>query len=184
MFVGDKRPLNSVERSIGRAYLPCCPRLRRLIQGKSESVKITVQDAKDCFYLYEELSSCVTKQVIGPRIPRSWLEQLDDGSWDVVDTDEIESWVRQCASVEPVSESDYCQIRMTAIFMEDVNAVYTLECAHRGHLLAARALHERCLLIRGLPFPRTETIGNVYIRRSCHPQRLASFKRASCFTAH
>ena len=66
-------------------------------------------------------------------------------------------------SVETVSGLDYCQIGMTAIVMRDVNAVYTLECAHRRQLLAARALHERSLLISGLPFPRTKTIGDVHI---------------------
>ena len=47
--------------------------------------------------------------------------------------------------------------------MGDVNAVYTFECAHRRQLLAARALHERSLLITGLPFPSTKTIGDVCI---------------------
>ena len=48
--------------------------------------------------------------------------------------------------------------------MGGVNAVYTLGCAHRRQLLAARALNERSLLIRGLPFPRTKTIGTyIYI---------------------
>ena len=84
----------------------------------------------------------MTKQVISPRIPRSWLEQVDDEKWDFVDTEEIESWVSQdlresCISVEPVSEPHHCQIGMTAIVMEDVNAVYTLECAHSRQLLAA-----------------------------------------------
>ena len=50
---------------------------------------------------------------------------------------------------------------MTALVMGDVNAVVTLECAHRRHLLAARALHERSLLMRGLSFLRTKTIGDV-----------------------
>ena len=45
----------------------------------------------------------------------------------------------------------------------DVNALYTLECAHRRQLLAARALNERSLPIRGLSVPRTKTIGDVYI---------------------
>ena len=53
--------------------------------------------------------------------------------------------------------------RLTAIVMGDVNAVYTIECAHRRLLLAARPLHERSLLIRGLPFPPTKTIGDVYV---------------------
>ena len=84
------------------------------------------------------------------------------------DTAEIEGWVSQdllttCTSGEHVPELDFCQIGMTAIVMGDVNAVYPLECAHRRQLLAARALNERSLLIRGLHFPRPKTIGDVYI---------------------
>ena len=52
---------------------------------------------------------------------------------------------------------------MNAIVMGNVNAVYTLECAHRRQLLAARALNERSLLVIGIPFPRTKTIRDVYI---------------------
>ena len=52
-FIGDRCPLNSRERSIGRAHLPYCPQLRRMILGKSETVQITIGDTKDCFYLYE-----------------------------------------------------------------------------------------------------------------------------------
>ena len=90
------------------------------------------------------------KQVIGPRTSRSSLEHLDDENSDVVDTDEIESWASQGhlktrASVERVSELDDCQIGMTASIIADVNAVYTLECAHLRQLLAARALNERSL---------------------------------------
>ena len=60
-FIGHRRPFNSRERSIGRAHLPNCPRLRRLILGKSHTVQITIRDAKDCCYLYEVLPSRVTK---------------------------------------------------------------------------------------------------------------------------
>ena len=48
------------------------------------------------------------------------------------------------------------------IFMKDKSAVYTLECTHRRQLLPVRALNERSLLIRGLPFLRAKTIGHVY----------------------
>ena len=47
---------------------------------------------------------------------------------------------------------------MTAIVMEGVNAVYTLECVHRRHLLGVRALNDRLLLFRGRP-----SMGDVYI---------------------
>ena len=45
---------------------------------------------------------------------------------------------------------------MTAIVMGDVNAENTLECANRRQLFAARALNERSLLLKGLPFPAHE----------------------------
>ena len=120
---GDRPPLNSRERSIGRAHLPYCPRLRRMILERSETVQITLRDTKDGFYLYEVPPSRAARQVIGPRIPRSWLERLDGASMDVVEPDEIESWVSQdllktCASVEPVSELDYCQIGSTQLSWE------------------------------------------------------------------
>ena len=71
--------------------------------------------------------------------------------------------LRTCASVELISELEYCQIGMTAIAMGDVNAVCALGCAHCRHMIAARAPKERSLLVRGLPFPPTKTIGDVYI---------------------
>ena len=168
--------MNSGERSIGRAQLPYCPRLRRIILDKSETVQITIRDTKHSFNLYEVPPSRVTKHVIGLCIPQSWPEHLGDENWDIVDTNEIESWVSQdllktCTSVERVSESDCCQIGTTAIVMGDVNAVCTLECVHRRQSLAARALQERSLLIRGLPFPRTKDDWRRIYRRSYHPQR-------------
>ena len=68
--------------------------------------------------------------------------------------------------------------------MGDVNAVHTLVCALRRQLLAARALHERSPLIKGLPFPRTKNNLTRICRRSCNPERCAIFRRASKFIAH
>ena len=120
------------------------------------------------FYLNEVPPSRVRKQVIAIASLRSWLEHLGYETWDVVAPDDIKSWISEdlletCVSFEPVSESDYCQIGMTAIVMGDVNAMYTLECAHRRQMIAARALNERSPLIRGLTFPRTKTVGDVNI---------------------
>ena len=56
---------------------------------------MTIRDTKDCFYLYEVPPSRVAKQVIGPRIPRSWLEHLDDENLDVVDTEFESCWVAE-----------------------------------------------------------------------------------------
>ena len=91
--MGDRRPLKCSERSIGCAHLPCCTRLRRMILEKARTVQITIRDTKDCFYLDELPPSRVTKQVIEPRTPRSWLEHPDEENWYLIDTDE--SWITQ-----------------------------------------------------------------------------------------
>ena len=90
--------------------------------------------------------------------------------------------LKTCTSVEPSSELDYCQIGMTAIVVGDVNTVYTLECAHRRQLLAALTLHERSLLIRGLPFLHTKTIGDVYISTIFSSSAFCNFQ--TCILIH
>ena len=50
-FIGDRRPLNSRERSIGRAHLPSCPRLRRNFLERSETVQITILRCQRMFLL-------------------------------------------------------------------------------------------------------------------------------------
>ena len=127
----------------------------------------------------------MTKQVIGPRIPGSWFEHLDDENWDDVDTDEIDSWVSQDLIYKRVLPSTLSVNHITArlgrlrLSWEMSNAVYTLECAHCRHLLAACAQYERSQLIRGLSFPRTETIGYVCIDDLVVLSFFAIFKRAS-----
>ena len=102
-----------------------------------------------------------------PEIPALIHENTEgDGYTDPESLIDFESGVftrslkKKCASFEPVAELEYCQIGMTATVMGDVNAVCTLECAHRRQVPAVRALNERSLLIRGLPFPRMKTTGD------------------------
>ena len=165
-FMGDRRSLNSRERSIGRAHLPYCQRQRRLMLRKSETVQTTVRGHPKLLLLVR--GSPVACQKPGDPPSQCQLEHLDDETWDVVDPDDIESWISQdllktCASFKIVSATDYCRFGMTANIMGDVNAVHTLECTHRRQLLVARALNELFLLIRRPPFPHINTIGDVYI---------------------
>ena len=92
------------------------------------------RDGADYIPSHEIPPSRVAKQVIDPRVPRSWLDHLSDENLDVVNT-AVETWVSEdilgtCASVERVSEPYYCGSGMTTIFMEDVNTGYALQYAH------------------------------------------------------
>ena len=77
-FLGDRRPMNSRERSTGRAHLPHCSRLRRLILRTSETIQITMR-ATNCFHLYEVLA-----RVCRDKGSESWLAILKDESLDVL----------------------------------------------------------------------------------------------------
>ena len=86
-----------------------------MILKKSRTVQITIRDTKDCFDLNEVPPSRVTKHVIGPRIPRSWLEHLDVENGDVVDTMKLKVGFRKI-SLKRVPPSNLSLNQSTARF--------------------------------------------------------------------
>ena len=79
-LISDRRPQNSQESAVNCVLLPFCPRLRRLILERSQALGVHIVDTRSCFYLCQVDSSRWHTQVIGPRIPASWLHHLDDDS--------------------------------------------------------------------------------------------------------
>ena len=70
-LICDRRPQNSQKSSVYRV--------------------LASVDTRNCFYLYQVDSSRWHTQVIGPRIPASWLHHLDDDSYDDVNDDDLET---------------------------------------------------------------------------------------------
>ena len=64
---------------------------------------------------------------------------------------------------ETVDPRRYCQMAVAAVIMGDLNAVYAVEAAHRRQLLSVGSLQSRTMLLPGCAFPRSATIGDVYI---------------------
>ena len=81
-FIGDIRPLNRRERSIGRAHLPY-PDARSWESHRQCRLQF---EPTDCFYLYDVPPSRVAIQVIGPRVAQNCLDHWDDENLDAVDT--------------------------------------------------------------------------------------------------
>ena len=130
---------------------------------KDRTVQISYRAAKDSFYVHRIPPSRVAERATGPRVPRSWPAHFAEENLDAMNT-VVESWVSvdilvACAPVELGPELFSWQTGMTAIVIGDVNTGHTLDCAHRGQMLAA--LNERSLSVRGLPFSRTQTTGDV-----------------------
>ena len=72
-FVGDRRPLNRRERNIGRALASLPTALTHDLGEIRDGADYNSRHRR-LFHLYEVPPSRVVKRVIGPRIPRRWLE--------------------------------------------------------------------------------------------------------------
>ena len=48
------------------------------------------EDVSNCFYLFEVSEDRLVRQTLGPRIPRSWLDDIEDHEHDIAD--EFEAW--------------------------------------------------------------------------------------------
>ena len=166
-LIGDRRPENCREDQVGHVRLPYAPRLRRLVLPPESGLRVHLRDVRDCYYMYAVEPHRLPRQLVGPRIPRSWLADLDDVSLDSIPPRETwlyadltdPSGVRLPESVVP----GYCEFAIAGVIMGDTNAVFAVETAHRRQLFAAGAMRPEGMLIPGLPFPKGDVINDVFI---------------------
>ena len=166
-LIGDRRPLNAGERQPGPVRLPYASRLRRMQLPWGKGIWTAKRDLRNCFYLWEVEPSRLERQVIGPRIPRSWLHDIENESED--DRLSFECWftpdlyLSATSMGVDVDESAFCQVALSGVMMGDVGAVAVIQEAHTRLLLANRVLEPE-ELIGGSPFAWDgEVRGDVYI---------------------
>jgi len=128
---------------------------------------VHLRDVRNCYYLYEVEEARFPKQIIGPRVPLSWFEDLEDESLD--DVEDCEPWLaadlrdHDGSRTEAEEVPGYMDLAVAGVIMGDLNAVFAVETAHRRQLLAARALRPSSMLVPGTPFPRSDVITDVYV---------------------
>ena len=85
----------------------------------------------------------------------SWFRNLYDTSIDLLPDDGFEPWISSDLVQNPiqiaVDPRRFCQI------------VYAVEAAHRLQLSSLGSLQTRSMLVPGCAFPRSATMGDVYI---------------------
>ena len=91
-LICDRSPQNCQESAVSRVLLPSCPRFRRLILQRSEALGAHIVDTRNCFCLYQIDSSRWHTQVIGPRIPASWLHHIEDDTFDEINGTNLKNW--------------------------------------------------------------------------------------------
>ena len=165
-LIGDRRPRNAQEQMPGPVRLPYAPRMRKVRLAKGQALWFGKRDLSNCFYLFRVDDDRLHRQVIGPRVPRSWLADLDNES---ADRDlHFENWCASDLRVEAGEDGewlddDFCQIAMTGVMMGDIGAVTVIQEAHTRMLLAHGVL-EPTELVGGAPEVFSgDFMGDVYI---------------------
>ena len=137
-FIADRRPMNSTESIAGPVRLPYAPRLRRICLDKHKKIFIGKRDLSNAFYQFRVDESRRVPQVVGPRIPKSWLDNLDDESLDSAEP-EGHWYVRDLfdkpGNADQVDPEYYCQVAAAAVLMGDVNAVTVIQESHARIIL-------------------------------------------------
>ena len=155
-FIGDRRSRNGTARPIGQCHLPWAPRLRRLMLPSDCVIRTHFRDVSECCYSESVDEERLQRQVLGPRVPVSWLRNLEDASLYLLPIEGFEPLVSSDLVQKPIQETvdprRYCQIAAAAVVMGELNAVYAVEAAHRRQLLSVGSLQSRTMLIPGCAF--------------------------------
>ena len=182
-FIADRRPRNFEEKQIRAPRLPYAPRLRRLRLRPGEGVHLALRDLRHCFYIFGTTEERMARQTIGPRVPRSWFDYLDDEAFDDAGPDTVEDWWRSdlFASHDSDSSPDHAfgQPAVQAVMMGDINAVTAIQHANRRILIESGAIRSEELMLAGAPFPSGKSISDMYVD-DLMLLTIARFGRLSC----
>ena len=90
---------------MGLCLLPYGPRLRRIQLKPGEFLRTTVQDLHTMYYMFKVSDDRLRRQIVGPRVPRSWFADIADESLDFLsDSEPVEPW--NWSDVRPASKRD------------------------------------------------------------------------------
>ena len=103
-----------------------------------------MRDMRNMYYTLAVDEERLMRQIIGPRVPLSWIDDLDNEALDYAD--DIDEWVRSdliSGGDAAVVDDRYMQVALAAVMMGDKNAVYMAEQSHRRLLLAGGGFTSR-----------------------------------------
>ena len=173
-LIADRRPENAGEKPVGLCLLPYGPRLRRVQLKSNQYLRASVQDLSNMYYMFKVSEERLKRQVVGPRVPVSWFQNLESEAEDFLpDASFMDAW--HWADVRPRKLDraawtpsageipGMCQVALTAALMGDLNAVTVCQQAHRRMLLACGGLEQEELLLPGKPFPCGALFGDAYV---------------------
>lgn len=154
-LVADRRPRNAKERVCGPVRLPRAPQLRRIVFEPNQNIRIGKHDLSNVFYRIAADDVRRLKQLVGPRIPHSWFDDLDSTELDnVVPHD---SWyVRDICThaaglLTKLTIQSICQLAAKAVLMGADPLLLQSRKLTRGSSCERASLRAlRCWVVPGL----------------------------------
>ena len=160
-LICDRRPRNYMEALIGKARLPNSARLCRLLLPRNHRLRISTRDLKDFYYVLKVSSKRARLQQWGPRVPNSWLENLEDETLD--DAPFLDDWwgpdlhsMREGKLTVPAPES-FVQPVSHVVLMGDLNAVFIAQEFHIRLLESHGIFDGTCALLGDFTWKRDHT---------------------------
>ena len=157
-LVCDRRPRNHLERQVRPPLLPYAPRLRRMRLRAGEVAAAYTKDQRHCFHVFGVAASRLAKQTVGPRLPVSWFNHLDDESKDMGGEPLRAHWwaedLRRGGPRRQAPARGYVQLAICGVVMGDINAVTAILHASRRILLQSGGVRPDELLMPGMELPR------------------------------
>ena len=162
-LIADRRPQNGREASVGVPRLPYAPRLRRLRLGRTLKCFVGKRDLSNAFFQFACDSSRYPLQFIGPRVPSSWFDCLEDESLDFNCDDPWHSADLYSSSEPTAAPVRFVHVAVRAVMMGDLNAVAVVQEAHSRLLLKAGVLHPNTMPSSRLASFQGPTLADIYI---------------------
>eukprot|EP00971_Amphidinium_carterae_P341681 6480620-Amphidinium_carterae.1 len=166
-LIADRRPMNSLETMVAKPQLPYVAALCSCYLPPGKVWRLSSRDLKDYYFQLAVPVERWIKQQIGPRVPRSWFDDLANDKLDSRGAPSSWHWPDVHATwkshSEPSPLADWCQPCITAVMMGDINGVTIAQEAHVNSLAKAGLLPEQLRLCKGeMQWNRANVI-DVYI---------------------
>ncbi len=151
-LICDRRAGNSFEKLIGKARLPNPSRLSRILLPKSHCIRMSSRDLKDYYFALGVSEQRKLRQAWGPRIPSSWLDDLNNESCDYAEN--FENWWQpdltaiQGGVEAPEPPAHFLQVVAAVVMMGELNAVYVAQEVHLD-ILTKAGVFEGCQTLVG-----------------------------------
>ena len=133
-LIGDRRPLNATESIVADPDLPYLPRLGRWLLKPDGVLRAHSRDLRDFYYQLRVPDERLPRQAVGPRVPRSWLQQLARTDLDYVESVEPwhapDLWLKIGDAPDDLSPDRWVQPAMRGVMMGDLNGVSAAQLAH------------------------------------------------------